>query len=178
MVPRVGVAVFMTNNEGKFILGKRKGSHGAGESTCLSTDSSITPFQIHHAVQQSNAPETDNHPDAAGTWGLPGGHLEANESFEDCAHREILEETGLHIRNLRFLTATNDVMEAEGKHYVTIFMGAQLSDDSAQPEVCRSRCFFVGPFSRAGLLVLTVSQGPGSQQVRGMGVGFVGWSAS
>ncbi|KAJ5584200.1 uncharacterized protein N7459_004000 [Penicillium hispanicum] len=99
IVPRVGVAVFVTNKEGKFILGKRKGSHGAG------------------------------------TWGLPGGHLEANESFEDCAQREILEETGLAICSPRFLTATNDVMEAEGKHYVTIFMGAQLREESAQPEI-------------------------------------------
>jgi 8-oxo-dGTP diphosphatase len=69
------------------------------------------------------------------TWALPGGHLEFGESFETCSEREILEETGLQIRDIRFLTATNSVFEAEGKHYVTIFMTAVLSNDSDQPEV-------------------------------------------
>lgn len=69
------------------------------------------------------------------TWALPGGHLEFGESFETCSKREILEETGLKIRGVRFLTAMNSVFEAEGKHYVTIFMAAVLSNDSDQPEV-------------------------------------------
>lgn len=32
MEPKVGVGVFALNKEGKFVLGKRKGSHGAGQS--------------------------------------------------------------------------------------------------------------------------------------------------
>ena len=31
---------------------------------------------------------------------FPGGHLEPGESFLDCARREVLEETGIVIRNL------------------------------------------------------------------------------
>ena len=66
---------------------------------------------------------------------MPGGHLEFGESFETCAEREILEETGLKIRDIRFLTATNSVFKAEGKHYVTIFMAAVVSNESDQPQV-------------------------------------------
>ena len=64
----------------------------------------------------------------AGHWQLPGGHLEFNESFEECARREVLEETNLDINNITFLTATNDMMRTEDKHYVTIFMQATCQD--------------------------------------------------
>ncbi|KAJ5126090.1 hypothetical protein N7448_005400, partial [Penicillium atrosanguineum] len=97
MDPKVGVGVFALNSEGKFILGERKGSHGAG------------------------------------TWALPGGHLEFGESFETCAARELLEETGLQIQNLQFLTAVNSVFEKENKHYITIFMAGTVHD-AAQPQ--------------------------------------------
>jgi len=60
-----------------------------------------------------------------GTWSFPGGHLEYMESWEDCAIRETLEETGLSINNVRFGTVTNDIFQEEQKHYVTIIM---LSD--------------------------------------------------
>ena len=30
-----------------------------------------------------------------GAWVLPGGHIDPNEGFEDCAIREIYEETGI-----------------------------------------------------------------------------------
>ena len=34
-------------------------------------------------------------PRGPGYYGLPGGFLENNETFEECARREVLEETGL-----------------------------------------------------------------------------------
>jgi len=58
----------------------------------------------------------------AETWSIPGGHLEFGESWEQCAKREVLEETGLTITNIRFLAATNDLFPDEGKHYVTIWV--------------------------------------------------------
>ncbi|KAL2858323.1 NUDIX hydrolase domain-like protein [Aspergillus pseudodeflectus] len=70
----------------------------------------------------------------AGTWALPGGHLEFNESFEECALREVKEETGLDISDIQFLTATNDIMPDDGKHYVTVFVGARVAE-GAEPEI-------------------------------------------
>ncbi|KAF1913162.1 NUDIX hydrolase domain-like protein [Ampelomyces quisqualis] len=66
----------------------------------------------------------------AGTLQCPGGHLEHGESFAATAAREVLEETGLEVGNIQFLTATNDVFTAEtggdGKHYVTIFVTCEI----------------------------------------------------
>ena len=73
------------------------------------------------------------------TWSFPGGHLELNETWEDCARRETMEETGIKIKNIRFSAATNDIFTLEEKHYITILM---LSDyDSGEvaimePEKC------------------------------------------
>ncbi|KAL7485103.1 hypothetical protein ACHAW6_010706 [Cyclotella cf. meneghiniana] len=60
-----------------------------------------------------------------GTLALPGGHLEMYESWGDCAIREVLEETGLDIHNVKFGHVTNDIMKDQQKHYITIFMMAE-----------------------------------------------------
>jgi len=74
-----------------------------------------------------------------GTWSFPGGHLEYNESWEDCASRETLEETGLSIKNIRFGTVTNDLFHKEQKHYVTIIMLSDYDSGTLQvmePDKC------------------------------------------
>ena len=57
-----------------------------------------------------------------GYWAFPGGHLEMNESIEECAEREVMEETGLVVKNFKKLTFTNDVFLETKKHYVTLFV--------------------------------------------------------
>lgn len=71
---------------------------------------------------------------APNVWGLPGGHLEHGETPEECAAREVQEETGLKVKNVRFLTATNDIMTADNKHYVTLFTVCERVDDGQQAE--------------------------------------------
>ncbi|EOW9527713.1 NUDIX hydrolase [Bacillus cytotoxicus] len=38
-----------------------------------------------------------------GKWGLPGGLMELGESPEETAYREVYEETGIHVKNLRLI---------------------------------------------------------------------------
>ncbi|KON88553.1 DNA mismatch repair protein MutT [Sporosarcina globispora] len=38
-----------------------------------------------------------------GYWGLPGGLMDLGESFEEVAKREVFEETGLVVENLKLL---------------------------------------------------------------------------
>ena len=74
-----------------------------------------------------------------GTWSLPGGHLEFFETFEDCAKREVMEETGLNIIDVTFATATNDMFKKENKHYITIFVKSKNSEGVAkvmEPNKC------------------------------------------
>ncbi|KEQ16250.1 nucleotide triphosphate diphosphatase NUDT15 [Endozoicomonas numazuensis] len=74
-----------------------------------------------------------------GQWAFPGGHLEFGESPEECGIREVMEETGLNINQLRTGPYTNDVFITEGKHYITLFMIAESSSGIPQvkePEKC------------------------------------------
>ena len=102
--PQVGMGIFVWK-DGKFLMGKRKGAHGAD------------------------------------TWSLPGGHIEFGESWEDTAAREVMEETGLKINNVRFVAATNDIMPTDNKHYITIWMDADWASGepiNLEPDKCEA----------------------------------------
>ncbi len=74
-----------------------------------------------------------------GTWSLPGGHLEYGETPEQGALREISEECGVCVKNLRRGPYTNDIHVHEGKHGITLFLLADYAGGEAQilePEKC------------------------------------------
>jgi len=124
--PKVGVGVMVLKN-GKVLIGKRKGAHGAGE------------------------------------WAWPGGHLEYMESFEDCARREVMEETGIEIHNIRFLRLMN-LKEYAPKHYVDIGLVAEWL--SGEPKVTRT-AFRSAVAENAEPENLLLSSRPGDRHVDG-----------
>ena len=74
-----------------------------------------------------------------GTWSLPGGHLEFGETLETCARREVEEETGIEIKNIKSATFTNDIFEKEQKHYITAYVTADYSAGEVkimEPDKC------------------------------------------
>lgn len=57
-----------------------------------------------------------------GTWALPGGRLGFKEKFEECAKRELLEETGIKADGLKLVSIANDIMY--GQHWITLGFSA------------------------------------------------------
>ena len=68
----------------------------------------------------------------ANQYAWPGGHLEYMESIMDCARREVREETGIEINNIRFLRLMN-LKSYAPKHYIDIGLIADWK--SGEPEI-------------------------------------------
>ena len=71
------------------------------------------------------------------------GHLEFFEAFEDCARREIREETNLRLADdIQFVSVENNVFpdNVPKRHYVTVCLSAHVVDESEltnmEPEKC------------------------------------------
>ncbi|MFJ7982762.1 NUDIX hydrolase [Lysinibacillus xylanilyticus] len=56
-----------------------------------------------------------------GYWGLPGGLMDLGESFEEVAKREVFEETGLVVENLKLLNVFSG-----SKYYFKVPNGDEL----------------------------------------------------
>ncbi|MFC2091793.1 NUDIX domain-containing protein [Elusimicrobiota bacterium] len=62
-------------------------------------------------------------------WALPGGFVEKGESLEAAAVREALEETGLHIDNLKQFHAYSDPRRDPRFHTVTVVFTATSEEE-------------------------------------------------
>jgi len=74
-----------------------------------------------------------------GKYDVVGGRVKPGQRFDESLLREIKEETGLEIANVRLATVTNDIFEAEQKHYVTLYLLADYTGGAPtvrEPEKC------------------------------------------
>jgi 8-oxo-dGTP pyrophosphatase MutT (NUDIX family) len=74
-------------------------------------------------------------------WSLPKGHVEAGESHEDTAVREVAEETGITGRVLAPLGTIDFWFVAEGRrvhktvhHFLLLAQAGELSDEDIEVE--------------------------------------------
>ena len=71
----------------KVLYGERLGKNGELRIGCSATIFDNSHQKVLLTRRQDN-----------GLWCLPGGHMEAGESVEECCVREVFEETGLQVR--------------------------------------------------------------------------------
>ncbi len=103
--PRVGVGIMILNERGEVLLGKR-----------------------HDDAEKASS---DLH--GEGTWTMPGGKLDFQETLIDGVIREVAEEIGVNIpkENLEVLCVQDDMVP--DNHYVTI--GFICRDFKEEPRV-------------------------------------------
>jgi len=70
-----------------------------------------------------------------GTWGVPGGKIEYGEASDAAFAREIREETGLQVDDVRFVLLQDAIEEPEfhrARHFLLLNYTAATRDDSAR----------------------------------------------
>lgn len=71
---------------------------------------------------------SDVTPRLGGYWDIPGGTLEDGEDPSSGAVRETLEETGLHISDLRLFYYDSRVDQGKNKQFVTLIFLARIDE--------------------------------------------------
>ena len=69
-----------------------------------------------------------------GMWTIPGGMVETFERLEDAVKREVLEETGLTVTSLEFLTVSDRTFD--GEHWASILYrcGTECEPENKEPD--------------------------------------------
>ena len=72
-----------------------------------------------------------NHMPFKGEWAFPGGFVDMEETVEECAYRELKEETGLEVKNLEQLITVSKLGRDPRGRTVTVFFYGFVSYDNA-----------------------------------------------
>lgn len=72
-------------------------------------------------------------PPEAGHWNIVGGKVDHMEHSRDAARREAEEETGLSFGRLDFLCLSEQIIEADGQHWLSLIYVTE--DFSGEPRV-------------------------------------------
>lgn len=111
--------------EVKLAFLNKKRRVGAGFGVMMIRDGKVLLGKRHEDPEKA---DTEFHEE--GTWTFPGGKLEYGESFEDGAKREVLEETGITLHDVKVIAVNND--KNEHAHFVTIGLFSDNFSGDAQ----------------------------------------------
>jgi 8-oxo-dGTP diphosphatase len=76
-------------------------------------------------------------------WSFPGGKVEPKESFYDCAVREIKEETGLNVRNLKYCGVIHWAQETTNDRYLVFCYKTSDYDGELLTDTPEGRHFWI-----------------------------------
>ncbi len=78
----------------------------------------------------------------AGTWALPGGHLEIGEKLVDTARREIKEELDIDAKDLRLIAITDPLIMPQYVHVAFLLENYEGEYKLMEPDKCEEWKFF------------------------------------
>jgi 8-oxo-dGTP diphosphatase len=79
----------------------------------------------------------------AGTWGLPGGHLEQGETILEAAARELAEEAGIIAKSMRIVTIGDPIPENNFHLQIGVAIESWNGEPKiVAPEECSQLLFF------------------------------------
>jgi 8-oxo-dGTP diphosphatase len=99
---------------------------GVGAGVMMMKDGKVLLGRRH---DDPNKADSELH--GEGTWTMPGGKMHFGETFEECALREVREETGIILNDMNIIGVNND--KKGEKHFITI--GLFSDNFSGEPKI-------------------------------------------